>query len=67
MKNTIIWKTAVSLGGVESILSYPYRMSHYAIPKEEREKLGINDSILRLSVGLENTDDLIEDIINSVK
>ena len=53
---------AVSLGGVESILSYPAKMSHAAMPKEEREKRGVTDTLLRLSVGIENVDDIIEDI-----
>ncbi|MDL4843053.1 cystathionine beta-lyase [Aquibacillus rhizosphaerae] len=53
---------AVSLGAVESILSYPATMSHAAMPKEEREARGITDGLLRLSVGLENVDDLIADI-----
>ncbi|MBK3495122.1 cystathionine beta-lyase [Viridibacillus sp. YIM B01967] len=52
---------AVSLGGVESILSYPATMSHAAIPKEEREKRGITDGLLRFSVGLEHVDDLLAD------
>lgn len=52
---------AVSLGAVESILSYPAKMSHAAIPKDEREKRGITNSLLRLSVGLENPYDLIQD------
>ncbi|CAN7381612.1 cystathionine beta-lyase [Peribacillus frigoritolerans] len=52
---------AVSLGAVESILSYPAKMSHAAMPAEEREKRGITNSLLRLSVGLENPDDLIKD------
>ena len=52
---------AVSLGAVESILSYPATMSHAAMPKEEREKRGISDGLLRLSVGLEHVDDLIAD------
>ncbi|NYF26340.1 cystathionine beta-lyase [Sporosarcina sp. JAI121] len=52
---------AVSLGGVESILSYPATMSHAAMPKEEREKRGITDGLLRFSVGLEHVDDLIAD------
>lgn len=52
---------AVSLGGVESILSYPAQMSHAAMPKEEREKRGITDGLLRFSVGLEHVDDLIAD------
>jgi cystathionine beta-lyase len=52
---------AVSLGGVESILSHPAQMSHAAMPKKEREKRGITDGLLRFSVGLENVDDLIAD------
>ncbi|MCR6109319.1 cystathionine beta-lyase [Bacillus sp. A301a_S52] len=52
---------AVSLGAVESILSYPAKMSHEAMPAYEREKRGITDGLLRLSVGLENKDDLIAD------
>jgi cysteine-S-conjugate beta-lyase len=52
---------AVSLGAVESILSYPAKMSHAAMPQEDREKRGITNSLVRLSVGLENPDDLIRD------
>ncbi|WP_223591822.1 cystathionine beta-lyase [Neobacillus bataviensis] len=52
---------AVSLGAVESILSYPAKMSHAAMPQAEREKRGIKNSLLRLSVGLENADDIIKD------
>jgi len=53
---------AVSLGGVESIISYPARMSHAALPREERERKGITDTLVRLSVGLEDADDLIREI-----
>ncbi|UOQ44496.1 cystathionine beta-lyase [Halobacillus salinarum] len=52
---------AVSLGAVESILSYPARMSHASMPREERLKRGITDGLLRLSVGLEQPEDLIRD------
>ncbi len=52
---------AVSLGGVESILSYPAKMSHAAMEPGERAKRGITDGLLRFSVGLENEDDLLED------
>ena len=52
---------AVSLGAVETILSYPVKMSHAAMPPAEREKRGISNSLLRVSVGLENPDDLIKD------
>lgn len=52
---------AVSLGGVETIASYPVRMSHASIPQAERERLGITDTLIRISVGLEDIDDLIAD------
>jgi cysteine-S-conjugate beta-lyase len=52
---------AVSLGAVESILSYPAKMSHAAMPQVERERRGISDGLLRLSVGLESADDLLLD------
>ncbi|MBZ5750980.1 cystathionine beta-lyase [Metabacillus rhizolycopersici] len=58
---------AVSLGGVESILSYPAKMSHAAMPQEEREKRGISDGLLRFSVGLENVDDLIKDLDDALE
>ncbi|OPJ57871.1 trans-sulfuration enzyme family protein [Clostridium oryzae] len=61
MKNVTLAAVAVSLGGVESIASYPVKMSHAAIPVQEREKLGITNNLIRLSVGLEDTQDLIED------
>ncbi|MBK5273809.1 MAG: PLP-dependent transferase [Desulfuromonadales bacterium] len=53
---------AVSLGGVESIISYPARMSHASVPPEERKRKGITDTLVRLSVGLEDPDDLIADL-----
>jgi cysteine-S-conjugate beta-lyase len=53
---------AVSLGAVESILSYPASMSHAAMPEAERKKRGITDGLLRLSIGLEHADDLFEDL-----
>lgn len=52
---------AVSLGGVETIASYPVRMSHAAMPPSERERLGITDTLIRISAGLEDASDLIED------
>lgn len=58
---------AVSLGGVESIISYPARMSHAAVPKEERERKGIKDTLVRLSVGLEDPDDLIKDLAQAIE
>lgn len=58
---------AVSLGAVESILSYPAAMSHGAMPREERKKRGITDGMLRLSVGLEHADDLIQDMEQALR
>jgi cystathionine beta-lyase len=62
MKGIKLPLVAVSLGGVESILSYPATMSHAAMPREERLKRGIKDSLVRLSVGLEDPDDLLDDL-----
>lgn len=61
MKKVKLAAVAVSLGGVETIVSYPVKMSHAAIPKDQRERLGIKDNLIRVSVGLEDIDDLIED------
>ena len=51
-----------SLGGVESLAEHPSRMTHASIPAEERRKLGITDDLIRLSVGVEDTGDLVEDV-----
>jgi cystathionine beta-lyase/cystathionine gamma-synthase len=53
---------AESLGGVESLISVPARMTHGSIPKDERERRGIDDGLLRLSVGVEDVEDLLEDV-----
>jgi cystathionine beta-lyase len=58
---------AVSLGAVESILSYPAMMSHAAMPPEERLRRGITDGLIRLSVGLEDVNDLIADLDQALK
>jgi cystathionine beta-lyase/cystathionine gamma-synthase len=57
---------AVSLGGVETIASYPVTMSHAAMPQAERGRLGISDTLIRISVGLEDTEDLIEDFAGAL-
>jgi cystathionine gamma-lyase len=57
-----IFSLAESLGGVESLIEHPAIMTHASLPKEVREKVGISDELIRVSVGLENVDDLIEDI-----
>ena len=62
-----VFSLAESLGGVESLVGHPASMTHAAIPKEEREKTGVLDSLIRLSVGIEDADDLIEDIDKDLK
>ncbi len=57
---------AESLGGVESLVNHPATMTHASIPLKERERLGITDSLVRLSVGVEDVEDLIEDISNAL-
>ena len=57
---------ALSLGGVESLICVPAETSHKILPKHEREKQGITDQLLRLSVGIEHTDDLINDLENAL-
>jgi cystathionine beta-lyase len=60
--NTVRYAAAaVSLGGVETIASYPVKMSHASVPRPERERLGISDTLIRISVGLEDVDDLSAD------
>lgn len=61
MKKIKLAAVAASLGGVETIVSYPVKMSHASVPKPERERLGITDDLIRVSVGLEDVEDLIED------
>ncbi|MFT7344073.1 MAG: cystathionine beta-lyase/cystathionine gamma-synthase, partial [Lentimonas sp.] len=62
VKAVRIFALAESLGGVESLIGHPASMTHASIPKEEREKTGVVDSLIRLSVGIEDADDLIEDL-----
>jgi len=62
MSKTRIFTLAESLGGVESLISHPASMTHGSIPKEQREKTGLKDSLIRISVGIEDVDDLIADL-----
>ena len=62
VKQTHLFSLAESLGGVESLIGHPATMTHASIPKEEREKSGVVDSLIRLSVGIEDADDLISDL-----
>jgi len=62
LANLKLFSLAESLGGVESLAGHPATMTHAAIPKEEREKSGVVDSLIRLSVGIEDAEDLINDL-----
>ena len=66
LKNLKYFTLAESLGAVESLISVPSKMTHASIPVERREELGISDSLIRISVGLEDVDDLIEDLDHSL-
>jgi len=62
LENTELFALAESLGGVESLINHPALMTHASVPKEQREKLGVTDSLVRLSVGIEDVRDLIDDL-----
>ena len=62
LKNVKVFTVAESLGGVESLIEHPSSMTHASVPKEERERIGVTDSLIRLSVGLEDVEDLITDL-----
>jgi methionine-gamma-lyase len=57
-----VMKLAVSLGGTETLISHPASTTHSGVPKETRDRLGVTDSLIRISVGIENADDLIADL-----
>ena len=67
IKKLKIFTLAESLGGVESLVGHPASMTHASIPKKEREIVGVIDSLVRFSVGIEDIDDLIEDIDHALK
>src|SRR5258707_14176657 len=62
LENTHLFALAESLGGVESLINHPALMTHASVPKEKRKRLGITDSLVRLSVGVEDVRDLIDDL-----
>jgi cystathionine beta-lyase len=62
LENLKVFTLAESLGGVESLCGHPASMTHASIPKEEREKTGVIDSLIRLSIGIESEKDLIKDL-----
>jgi methionine-gamma-lyase len=62
MNSVKLCQLAVSLGGVETLIQHPASMTHLTMGKEARESAGITDGLVRLSVGIEHVDDLLEDI-----
>ncbi|MFZ2906063.1 MAG: PLP-dependent aspartate aminotransferase family protein [Cyclobacteriaceae bacterium] len=66
MKSVELFSLAESLGGVESLINHPASMTHASIPKEERIKNGLVDSLIRLSIGVEDAEDLIEDLTQAL-
>ena len=66
LSSTKLFSLAESLGGVESLIGHPASMTHASIPREDRIKNGLVDSLIRLSVGIEDVDDLIEDLDNAI-
>lgn len=66
LTSTHLFSLAESLGGVESLINHPATMTHASIPREERIKNGLKDSLIRLSIGIEDADDLIEDLRQAI-
>ena len=66
LTGTHLFSLAESLGGVESLINHPASMTHASIPREERIKNGLSDGLIRLSVGIEDADDLIEDLNKAI-
>jgi methionine-gamma-lyase len=57
-----VMKLAVSLGGTETLISHPASTTHSGVPKETRDRMGVSEAMIRISVGIENADDLIADL-----
>lgn len=66
LSGTKLFSLAESLGGVESLIGHPASMTHASIPKKERMKVGLTDSLIRLSIGVEDVDDLIKDLAKAL-
>jgi len=66
ISSTKIFQLAESLGGVESLVGHPASMTHAAVPQEDREQTGVVDGLIRLSIGIEDGDDLIEDLAQAI-
>ena len=67
LKNVKLILFAESLGGVKTLLTYPVEQTHKAIPEAMRLSAGVNDRLLRLSIGIENVGDLLEDLDDALK
>ncbi len=67
LKKVRVCALAESLGGVESLISHPASMTHASIPPEQRKKIGVTDGLVRISVGLEDVNDIIDDLKNAMK
>ncbi|MCB0844238.1 MAG: cystathionine gamma-synthase [Bacteroidetes bacterium] len=67
LSSTHLFSLAESLGGVESLINHPASMTHGSIPREERLKIGLKDTLIRLSVGIEDVEDLIEDLVKAIE
>jgi cystathionine beta-lyase/cystathionine gamma-synthase len=67
LSGTHLFSLAESLGGVESLINHPASMTHASIPREERIKNGLSDTLIRLSVGIEDATDLIEDLGQAIE
>ncbi len=67
VKRLKLFSYAESLGGVESLACYPVKMTHGSIPKEQRDQRGVTDGLIRLSVGIEDVDDLIDDLKQALR
>ncbi|XP_070602254.1 cystathionine gamma-lyase [Erythrolamprus reginae] len=67
LKNLKLFTLAESLGGYESLAEHPAIMTHASVPKEDREVLGISDTLIRISIGLEDSEDLLEDLDQALK
>ncbi len=67
LTTTRLFTLAESLGGVESLAEHPAQMTHGSIPPAERALLGIGDNLVRLSVGVEEEEDLVEDVLQAVR
>ena len=67
LSSTHLFSLAESLGGVESLIGHPASMTHASIPRADRIKVGLTDSLIRLSVGIESVEDLMEDLAHALQ